>query len=189
MHFFRTEKPRYSPLVSSPLNPESCYEIPPKKTPRSPSARPSRKTSNPVSPTQRLLRQKAEAAWRSEKKHVHIVRSPPLSAPSAALRDKRASHLGDQAARGGPDVFVRIGIDSSVSVQVVCPAARIDEKTILSRDPLDDLREFQHETMRSAHGRAGLATILLILTSTTLCITGLVSLLCVEAVLQRPSIA
>ena len=182
MHFFRTEKPRYSPLVSSPLNPESCYEIPPKKTPRSPSARPSRKTSNPVSPTQRLLRQKAEAAWRSEKKkHVHIVRSPPFSAPSAALRD--------QAARGGPDVFVRIGIDSSVSVEVVCPGAGIDEKTILARQHLDDHREFQREAMRSAHGRAGLATILLILTSTTLCITGLVSLLCVEAVLRRPSIA
>ena len=184
MHFFRAEKPRYSPLVSSPLNPESCYEIPPKKTPpRSPSARLNRKTSNPVSPTQRLLRQKAEAAWRSEKKHVHIVSSPPLSAPSAALRDARLSH-GE-----GQDVFVRIGIDSSVSVQVVCPAVRIDEKTILAREPLDDLRGFQHETLRSAHRRAGLATILLILTSTTLCVTGLVSLLCVEAVLRRPSIA
>ncbi|KAK3390967.1 hypothetical protein B0H63DRAFT_128733 [Podospora didyma] len=62
----------YSPLISSPLNPEppTVHQIADMtssaRRPKKPHLKPARKIPSPVSPTQRLMRQKAAAAWRSE---------------------------------------------------------------------------------------------------------------------------
>jgi hypothetical protein len=56
----------YSPMVSSPLNPESCYAIPPKRSGRLARLVQHQSPKHSVSPTQRLLRKKAAAAWRHE---------------------------------------------------------------------------------------------------------------------------
>jgi len=54
----------HSPAVPSPLNPRHLAITPPRPLPRS--GRPARKATTPLSPTQRLLRKKAQVAWRSE---------------------------------------------------------------------------------------------------------------------------
>ncbi|KAK3940102.1 hypothetical protein QBC46DRAFT_408504 [Diplogelasinospora grovesii] len=80
----------YSPFIPSPLNPERSYQVPPlaKRNTRRPKTaaaqfvaaaarKPNRATRAAVSPTERLLRQKAAAAWRSEvlSRHASLVSS------------------------------------------------------------------------------------------------------------------
>ncbi|KAK0701673.1 hypothetical protein B0T26DRAFT_757672 [Lasiosphaeria miniovina] len=69
-----SEKSRYNPLISSPLNPEPAT---PECPSRSKKPRTSRKLANPASPTQQLLRQKAAVAWRSETSQ-HVLQDQPL---------------------------------------------------------------------------------------------------------------
>jgi hypothetical protein len=75
MASFRVERiPPYSPLVPSPLRPDIAYNaFAPRTIKRPKVSRINRKTPNPVSLTQRLLRQKAAAAWRSEKEKIEHV--------------------------------------------------------------------------------------------------------------------
>jgi hypothetical protein len=67
-------KAAYAPIVSSPLNPESCYEIQTRSVRHIRIVRNAHRPAVPVSPTQRLLRQKAAAAWRSETLH-HVIKN------------------------------------------------------------------------------------------------------------------
>ncbi|KAK3324733.1 hypothetical protein B0T19DRAFT_444124 [Cercophora scortea] len=62
---FSPPERRYSPSVSSPLNPQSCYE-PASSTQQQFSPRKPKRSMSAVSPTQYLLRQKAIAAWHAE---------------------------------------------------------------------------------------------------------------------------
>ncbi|KAI0132740.1 hypothetical protein BJ170DRAFT_680620 [Xylariales sp. AK1849] len=55
----------YTPAIPSPLNPTSPPTPPPRRQSRGSPIRSARRTSGPVSPTQRLMRQKAAAAWQS----------------------------------------------------------------------------------------------------------------------------
>lgn len=61
----------YAPTVPSPLNPTSCRESPRRSPRQGKTTTRSQKSPVPLSPTQRLLRQKAAAAWRSETLHVN----------------------------------------------------------------------------------------------------------------------
>ncbi|KAK3358623.1 hypothetical protein B0T24DRAFT_127601 [Lasiosphaeria ovina] len=91
-----SEKSRYSPLVSSPLNPVPAT---PERPSRSKKPRTSRKLAkNPVSPTQQLLRQKAAVAWRSETSR-HVLQDQPLP-PSI-----QSAHHGKEIGTGAPSKF------------------------------------------------------------------------------------
>lgn len=91
------EKRRYAPLTPSPLNPNLYVDHPRRQlkttAPSSRNKRPTRPKSAPSklqqkyaalaheSPTQRLLRQKAAAAWRSETLRQYVLLAPPQAEP------------------------------------------------------------------------------------------------------------
>lgn len=61
----RPSRDSYSPLISSPLNPKGHAEISKQRSPKTPSPKASKRRTfyGDLSPTQRLLVQKAELAW------------------------------------------------------------------------------------------------------------------------------
>lgn len=76
----------YAPMVPSPLNPQpSTKRLSTRSSPTYSSPKPQvrRKSSRNVSPTQRLLRQKAQVAWRSQTRYNTILSSPEETSFSA----------------------------------------------------------------------------------------------------------
>ncbi|KAH8884796.1 hypothetical protein GQ53DRAFT_770612 [Thozetella sp. PMI_491] len=171
MPFFLVDKTPYSPAVSSPLNPESCYEIPRKNARRCKAIRLSgRKIPNPISPTQKLLRQKAEAAWRSEKGHFT---SPPRSSLDNQAHKKQSLQL-------------RISIDRATVVTVI--PISINGKVFQHhpRDAFHDDQEGLILTHKRGQGAAAARKVLLIMM--LLCVLGLATVFRLRVVLGRPPI-
>jgi hypothetical protein len=128
------EKRKYSPFISSPLNPGSYFnEVPPEKDasrPKTPG--PARKLTGSLSPTQRLLRQKAAAAWRSET----LQQGPRPSLDTQFLRhnfDEKQDHsIIPEAALGDPGAM-----DVGRAIQLAARLLRMGEQEPLRRG--DDL--------------------------------------------------
>ena len=176
MSFLTLDKAPHSPTISSPLNPESYYEIPSKTTRRHRSVRINgRRIPNPVSPTQRLLRQKAEAAWRSTKSHTPTRRLDIQSSDITSAR-RHAEKTSNR-----PNF--RIDIDRSTAVTVI-PGLRGVSKT-RHEGSLDNYQEnstqLQRRRVHAMFRRISLVVALL-------CGIALMSLFHVHGLLGRSSL-
>ncbi len=182
MPFIMVEKTPYSPLVSSPLNPESCYEIPRKNARRIKALRLNgRKIPSPVSPTQRLLRQKAETAWRSQKGHF-FPRGRPMN-DSLDITMSCDEPQTDGRGLGGQNVRVRIDIDRAAVVTVI--SMPMDGKGLqpTASSTFHDDQEGLCQVYRPA---AGIAARKILWIIALLCVVGLVTAVRLQMLLRNP---
>ncbi|KAI4603640.1 hypothetical protein KJ359_003456 [Pestalotiopsis sp. 9143b] len=192
---------QYQPAVSSPLNP-TCPQDPSRQQRRCGRSRASfRKPSGPVSPSQRLMRQQAEAAWRSlaSKRPAQVVQSATVETvtrsaarPAVVQIERRQSIAGPEEAavkkeaeppaehRGRPTLF----IDTTDRQQMVLGILVEDDLEKQQLGPCSDFgtikRSWLHHVLPAAleHRIRG-ATIM---TQQRMLLT--VSILCVMAILS-----
>ncbi|KAH8681487.1 hypothetical protein BX600DRAFT_23756 [Xylariales sp. PMI_506] len=98
----------YAPAVSSPLNPTASTNPPQRSSRRrsggSDSAPSRRQTGGTISPTQRLMRKKAAAAWQSLVVRNAIMVSTKVTMTAALARDEdRCRDPASTTASGAPD--------------------------------------------------------------------------------------
>lgn len=101
----RPRDKQYLPAVSSPLNP-TCPQDPNRQQRRcSRSLASFRKPSGPVSPSQRLMRQQAEAAWRSlaSKRPAQVVQSATVETVTRAAARPAVVQIERRQSIAGPE--------------------------------------------------------------------------------------
>ncbi|KAF7523889.1 hypothetical protein G7054_g11622 [Neopestalotiopsis clavispora] len=108
---------QYLPAVPSPLNPASPPQTPSRQQRRCGRSRASFKKSNgPISPSQRLMRQKAEAAWKSlaSKQRTIEVRSATMKTVTRSakpeiiqIESRRAKFAVADATVKKPSLYIK----------------------------------------------------------------------------------
>ncbi|KAI1079186.1 hypothetical protein F5B20DRAFT_184122 [Whalleya microplaca] len=128
--------PTYTPNIPSPLNPSSPETLP-RRYGRGCDARVARKTSGPLSPTQKLMRQKAAVAWKSM-----VVRNAVLDL--ARTREELDRHWGGQETDCGlrgeaaDDGFVTLSVEPYQEVDLGVVGIDMEKQPLVETTELRD---------------------------------------------------
>lgn len=151
-----TAERSYAPTVSSPLNPTRCRDSPPPQTPKAEKGnKKSQRSHRTLSPTQRLLRQKAEAAvWKTKtiRKKSDRGRNNNTSTVRAGLDETRARVplFSEEEERSTMDLEYGAGLRGGPGVDDEKDAAYGDYLVDLSGDP-----EYLESGMNRRRRRSG----------------------------------
>ncbi|KAI0008594.1 hypothetical protein F4779DRAFT_429892 [Xylariaceae sp. FL0662B] len=163
-------KETYSPSIPSPLNPFNPETLPGRHR-RGCDSRFARKSSGPLSPTQKLMRQKAAAAWRSM-----VLRNAVLDLARARreLDWEMGRDIGGDAA---DDEFVTISIEQHHEVDLDIMGLNTEKQPLVDTKDVGDTSspELAEEPYRWNQSMRVLTTRRLVAVVGMVCVLGILS--------------